>query len=71
MLIIVHDGRGTSPYVLLHPYLPDVHPASLLLILQNKFSCFTGGLDHFSCCDTLAVPPDEIMARYRTIDLFS
>ncbi len=31
------------------------HPASvllMLLVLLNNFSCFTGELDHFSCCDT-------------------
>ncbi|EFX85230.1 hypothetical protein DAPPUDRAFT_237698 [Daphnia pulex] len=62
MLIIVHDG-GTSTYVLLHPYLPDVRSsnftASVLLMLQNNFSCFTGELDHFSCCDTCSHSPRD------------
>ncbi|EFX87912.1 hypothetical protein DAPPUDRAFT_311336 [Daphnia pulex] len=44
MLIILHDGRGTS--IMLHPNLPDVRSssftASVLLMLQNNFACFTG-----------------------------
>ncbi|EFX80710.1 hypothetical protein DAPPUDRAFT_103243 [Daphnia pulex] len=39
------------------------HPASVLLMLQNNFSCFTGELDHFSCCDTPAVTHHGIMPR--------
>ncbi|XP_046641473.1 uncharacterized protein LOC124326603 [Daphnia pulicaria] len=61
MLDFVHDRRGTSTNILLHPYLQDfktyVHPASLLQCflsasLLHNFSCLTGELDHFSCCDT-------------------
>ncbi|XP_046647264.1 uncharacterized protein LOC124337207 [Daphnia pulicaria] len=42
------------------------HPASvflMLLVLLHNFSCFTGELDHFSCCDTPEVTPHGIMAR--------
>ncbi|EFX86691.1 hypothetical protein DAPPUDRAFT_236522 [Daphnia pulex] len=60
MLDFVHDRRGTSTNILLHPYLQDSSSftASVLLmplVLLHNFSCFTGELDHFSCCDTPAV----------------
>ncbi|XP_046459081.1 uncharacterized protein LOC124205666 [Daphnia pulex] len=68
MLDFVHDRRGTSTNVLLHPYLQDVRSssftASALLVLLHNFSCFTGELDHFSCCDTPAVTHQGIMARF-------
>ncbi|EFX82717.1 hypothetical protein DAPPUDRAFT_101435 [Daphnia pulex] len=68
MLDFVLDRRGTSSNILIHPYLQDVHSSSftalLLLILLHNFSCFTGELDHFSCCDTPAVTHQGIMARY-------
>ncbi|EFX82828.1 hypothetical protein DAPPUDRAFT_240833 [Daphnia pulex] len=66
MLDFVHDRRGTSTNVLLHPYLQDARSssftASALPMLLHKFSCFTGELDHFSCCDTPAVTHQGIMA---------
>jgi hypothetical protein len=43
----------------------------MLLVLLHNFSCFTGELGHFSCCDTPTVTHHGIMARYRTIYLFS
>jgi hypothetical protein len=60
----------------LHPYLQDSSSFTasvllMLLVLLQNFSCFTGELDHFSCCDTPAVTHHGIMARYRKIDLFS
>jgi hypothetical protein len=76
MLDFVHHRRGTSTNVLLHPYFQDSSSftASVLLMLvdlQHNFSCFTGELDHFRCRDTPAVTHHGIMARYRTVDLFS
>jgi hypothetical protein len=42
---MTEEGLPRSTYVLLHLYLPDVasnFTASVLLMLQNNFSCFTG-----------------------------
>ncbi|EFX87109.1 hypothetical protein DAPPUDRAFT_312649 [Daphnia pulex] len=65
----VHDRRGTSTNILLHPYLQDSSSFTasvllMLLVLLHNFSCFTGELDHFSCCDKPAVTHHGIMARW-------
>jgi hypothetical protein len=78
MLTFVHDGRGTSINVLLHPYLRDARSSSFTASKHNWFY-FTGDLASFWItsviasvrCYTPEVPHHGIMARYRTIDLFS
>ncbi|EFX82652.1 hypothetical protein DAPPUDRAFT_101321 [Daphnia pulex] len=69
MLDLLLDRRGTSTNVLLHPYLQDVRSYSftasaLLMLLHVKFSCFTGQLVHFNCCDKPAITHQGIMARF-------
>jgi hypothetical protein len=39
MLTFVHEGRGTSSNVLLHPYLPDVRSSSFTAFAAT--TCFT------------------------------
>jgi hypothetical protein len=47
-LAFVHDGRGTSINVLLHPYLRDTRSSNFTASKHNLFY-FTGEfLDHFS-----------------------
>ncbi len=60
----VHDRRGTSTNVLLHPYFQDVRSSSFTASVL--LCCFTGGLVHFSSCDTPAVTHNGIIPRYRT-----
>jgi hypothetical protein len=64
MLDFVHHRRGTSTNVLLHPYLQDSSSFTasvllMLLVLLHNFSCFTGELDHFRCCDTCSHSPRD------------
>jgi hypothetical protein len=48
MVTFVHDGRGTSINVLLHPYLGDARSSNFTASKHNLFY-FTGEfLDHFS-----------------------
>ncbi|EFX88302.1 hypothetical protein DAPPUDRAFT_311577 [Daphnia pulex] len=46
MLTFVHDGRGTSINVLLHPYLRDARSSSFTAPKHNWFY-FTGDLASF------------------------
>jgi hypothetical protein len=46
ILTFVHDGRGTSANVLLHPYLHDARSSSFTSSKQNLFY-FTGDLASF------------------------
>jgi hypothetical protein len=75
MVTFVHDGRGTSINVLLHPYLGDARSSNFTASKHNLFD-FTGEfLDHFSDrfrrCYAPAVTHHGIMPRYPTIYLFS
>jgi hypothetical protein len=76
MLTFVHDGRGTSTNVLLHPYLRDARSSSFTASKQDLFyfdfaSFWTTSVITSVRCYTPAVTHHGIMPRYPTIDLFS
>jgi hypothetical protein len=78
MLTFVHDGRGTSINVLLHPYLRDAL-SSIFTASKHNLFYFTGDLASFlttsviasfSLLHTCSHSPRDY-AQVPTIDLFS
>ncbi|EFX82215.1 LOW QUALITY PROTEIN: hypothetical protein DAPPUDRAFT_241405 [Daphnia pulex] len=56
MLTFVHDGRGTSSNIFLHPHLPLVHSSSFTASKHNLFY-YTGDLASFWTTSVIASVP--------------
>ncbi|EFX87491.1 hypothetical protein DAPPUDRAFT_96554 [Daphnia pulex] len=67
MLTFVHEGRGTSSNLLLHPYLPDVRSSSFTAFAATTFltspTSWNTSVVAALCCSTPAVTHHGIMAR--------